>query len=282
MWNTLRRTILTLPPFLIFTAGTLSFFWRDVVLGRTSPCLFLADGLADSFGVGGDRLKVEPSGFVAVERANGVVAATRLIINLLLLLGLGLGVALVFVSSGVVGSSVIVPTEDSSLEVDAVEDVVPAALLAVVVTLAAMVAVLMLMALSLTAMMSVLMLLALYDVLLALAVMVPANMVDVLLAIAAAVVVGECVRELTLHRTCNGDCASSSSNAANTPSATSLSVADASTLATSASGFVSQAKHNLLPSSSSPRPHTGCTILKHPTQMLFESRIKLLATQRSP
>jgi hypothetical protein len=27
-------------------------------------------GLADSFGVGGDRLKVEPSGSVAVERGN--------------------------------------------------------------------------------------------------------------------------------------------------------------------------------------------------------------------
>jgi hypothetical protein len=84
MWNTLRWTISTLPPFLIFTTGTLSFFWSDVVLGRTSSCLFLADGLAGSFGVGGDRLKVEPSGSVAVERAHGVVAAAQLLLNLVL------------------------------------------------------------------------------------------------------------------------------------------------------------------------------------------------------
>jgi hypothetical protein len=53
MWNTLRRTILMLHPFLILTDAILSFFWREVVLDRTSPCLFLADGLADSFGDGG-------------------------------------------------------------------------------------------------------------------------------------------------------------------------------------------------------------------------------------
>jgi hypothetical protein len=151
-----------------------------------------------------------------------------------------------------------------------------------VLALAAMVAVLMLMVLLLAAVIDVLMLLALSDVSLALTVMVADKTVAVLVAIAAAVVVGERVRELTLHRTGNGDCASSSSNAANTPSATSLSVADESTLATSASGFVSQTKQNLLPSSSSSRPYTGCTILKHPTQMLFGSRIKLLPIQRSP
>jgi hypothetical protein len=156
-----------------------------------------------------------------------------------------------------------VPTEDSSLEVDDVEDVVPTALLAAALALAAIVAVslalalalvamaavLMLMALSLVAMLSVLMFMALSDVSLALAVMVADNMVAVLLAIAADVVVGERVREFTLHRTGNGDCASSSSNAANTTYATSLSVVDESTLATSAYGFVSQAKHNFLPSS---------------------------------
>jgi hypothetical protein len=185
-----------------------------VVLGKTSPCLFLADGLAASFGVWGDM--VEPSGSAAVERANGVVAEARLLINLVL--GLSLGVALVFVLSGVTESSVIVPTEDSSLEVDDVEDVVPTALLAImtmvavslVVVLAAMVAVFLLLSLSLAAMLSVLMLLALSDVSLTLVVMV-------LLAIAADAVVGESVRKFTLHRTDNGESASSSSNAANTP-----------------------------------------------------------------
>jgi hypothetical protein len=150
---------------------------------------------------------VEPSGSAAVERANGVVAEARLLLNLVL--GLSLGVALVFVLSGVTGSSVIVPTEDSSLEVDAVEDGVPTALLAIAlalaamvavslaVVLAAMVAVFLLLALFLAAMLYVLMLLALSGVSLALAFMV-------LLAIAADVVVGERVRKFTLHRTGNG------------------------------------------------------------------------------
>jgi hypothetical protein len=79
-------------PLFIFTTGTLSFFCRYVVLGRTSPCLFLADGLADSFGDGGGMFKAEPSGSVALERANTVVAAARLLLSL----GLGLRLALLF------------------------------------------------------------------------------------------------------------------------------------------------------------------------------------------
>jgi hypothetical protein len=142
------------------------------------------------------------------------------------------------------------------------------------VALAVMAAVFLFLTISLSAMLYVLMFVELSNVSLALA-------VTVFLAIADNVVVGEHVPKLTLHRTDNGESVSSSSNDDNAPSATSLIVADESTLATSASSLVLQANHNVLPSSSSSKPYTGCTTLKHPTQMLFESRIKLLPVKRS-
>jgi hypothetical protein len=62
--------ILTIHPFLIFTTGTLSFCYREVVCGSTSPLIFIDEAVIGNV-VGSTLFH---SGAIVLVRASGVVS----------------------------------------------------------------------------------------------------------------------------------------------------------------------------------------------------------------